>query len=81
MSNENPQDRRAETANQNDDSEIIENIEETPDQQGSSGGNLARDVGTQAAEERVQDPEAHEGVTKADDIAHAQRYAPDRPPD
>lgn len=66
--------RRTETARENDDSDLIENAARAPSQQGSSGGNLQRDVGTQASEERVRDPEATEGVTKEDDIAHAQRY-------
>ena len=66
--------RRTQTASNNDDSDIIENGEETPGQQDRSGGNLQRDVGTQASLERVKDPEAHEGVTKEDDIAHGQRY-------
>ncbi len=70
--------RRTETASQNDDSEIIEDSEKTPGQQGRSGGNLQRDVGTQASMERVKDPEAHEGVTKEDDIAHGQRYPAER---
>ena len=73
--------RRTETARENDDSELIENSEPTPGQQDRSGGNLARDVGTQATLERIQDPEAHEGVTKEDDIAHAQRYPVKRRPD
>ena len=66
--------RRTETARDNDDSELIDNPVDTPSHQGSSGGNLHRDVGTQSTLERIQDPEAHEGVTKDDDIAHAQRY-------
>lgn len=66
-------DRRTETARDNDDSELIENIEKTPTEQGRSGGNLQTDIGTQAALERVQDPEAQEGVNKEDDIAHGQR--------
>ena len=68
---ENP---RTETARENDDSDLIANVEPAPSQQGTSGGNLHRDVGTQSTLERIQDPEAHEGVTKEDDIAHAQRY-------
>lgn len=70
--------KRTETARENDDSELIENIENTPDEQGRSGGNLQRDIGTQSALERVQDPEAHEGVTKEDDIAHGQRRPVER---
>ena len=65
--------RRAETAKQNDDSDMIENSEAAPSQSGRAGGNLHRDVGTQSEEERVRDAEANEGVTKEDDIAHGQR--------
>lgn len=81
MTEQNTENRRAETAKQNDDSELIDSIEKTPGQQGRSGGDLATDVGTQAEEERLRDPEAHEGVTKADDIAHGERYPPNRRPD
>ena len=70
--------RRAETAKENDDSELTEGIDEAPGQQGRSGGDLATDVGTQSEEERVRDPEALEGVTKEDDIAHGERYPPNR---
>jgi hypothetical protein len=72
---------RAETAREHDDSDLIDDNLDTPHQGGRSGGNLATDVGTQAAEERVSDPEAHEGVDKADDIAHGEAYASDRTPD
>lgn len=69
--------QRAETARQNDDSDIIDRAQdqamEGQHHQGRSGGNLQSDVATQAAEERVRDAEAHEGVTKEDDIAHGQR--------
>ena len=65
--------RRAETAKQNDDSDIIERSLETPSFQSRSGGDIQTDVGTQASEERVRDPEASEGVTKQDDINHGQR--------
>ena len=68
---------RAETARRNDDSEIIDEASkealEGEHHQGRSGGNLQGDVGTQASHERVRDAEAHEGVTKEDDIAHGQR--------
>lgn len=69
--------QRAETARRHDDSEMIEQANEESlegeHHQGRSGGNLQADVGTQASHERVQDAEAHEGVTKEDDIAHGQR--------
>lgn len=75
--------QRAETARQHDDSEIIDEASkeamEGERHQGRSGGNLQGDVGTQASHERVRDAEAHEGVTKEDDIAHGQR-APVRHP-
>lgn len=68
--------RRAETARQNDDSEIIDNAEEqsvaAAEQQGREGGNLQRDIATQAEEARATEPEAHESVTKGDHIAHGQ---------
>lgn len=62
--------RRTETAKRNDDAGMIETIVETPSQQGRSGGVLNKDVATQAAEERVGDPDATEGVTKEDLISH-----------
>lgn len=64
--------RRAETAREHDDSDILENAEALGGQQGRSGGNLQRDVGTQAAEQRVDDPEAHESKTKSDAINNGQ---------
>ena len=70
--------KRTKTARENDDSELLDNAESAPSHQGSSGGNLHRDVGTQSSLERVQDPEAMEGVTKDDDIAHGQRYPANR---
>ena len=77
---ENP---RTETARAKDDSDIIERDsgEFAPSFGGSSGGNLAEDVATQAELERVRDPEAMEGVDKQDDIDHQQRYETDRPAD
>ena len=73
--------RRTETARENDDSDIIDSIEPTPPQGGSSGGNLQEDVATQAELERVRDPEALEGVDKQDDINHQQRYPARHPAD
>lgn len=67
------EDYRTGTARAHDDKALTEGGEKTPSQQGRSGGNLQRDVGTQAAEERVEDPDAREGVTKEDEIAHGQR--------
>ena len=73
--------RQTDRARENDDSDLIDEIEPTPPQGGRSGGNLQTDVATQAALERVRDPEAHEGVDKQDDIDHGQRYAARRPAD
>lgn len=73
--------RRTETARENDDSDIIDHIEPTPHQGGSSGGNLQEDIATQAELERVRDSDAHQGVDKQDDIDHQQRYETDRPAD
>lgn len=75
--------RRAETARQNDDSDIIEAANEdslaAPEQQGRQGGNLQTDVGTQAEELRATDPGATESITKGDHIAHGQGESPPHP--
>lgn len=75
--------RRTETARENDDSDIIErdSDEFEPNQGGSSGGSLQEDIATQAELERVRDPEAHEGIDKQDDIDHQQRYETRDPAD
>lgn len=73
--------RRTDTARDNDDSDIIDRAEPTPSQGGSSGGNLQEDVATQAELERVRDPEAHEGVDKQDKIDHQQEAQPKHPAD
>jgi hypothetical protein len=73
--------RRTETSRENDDSDIIDRVEPTPSQGGTSGGNLQEDVATQAELERVRDPEAMEGVDKEDDINHQQRYPARHPAD
>jgi hypothetical protein len=39
---------RTQSARDNDDSELIDSVEPTPPQGGSSGGNLQEDVATQA---------------------------------
>jgi hypothetical protein len=68
--------RRAETAKLNDDSGLIDAAEkeaaEGAGQQGSAGGNLQRDIGTQAEKARTTEPEAHESVNKGDHMAHGQ---------
>jgi hypothetical protein len=75
--------RRTETARENDDSDVIELdlAEIQPSQGGSSGGNLQEDIATQAELDRVSDPEAREGVDKQDKIDHNQEDQPRHPPD
>lgn len=72
---------RAQTAREHDDSDIIETVEPTPRQGGSSGGNLQEDIATKAELERVRDPEAHEGVEKQDKIEHQQESPTKHPAD
>ena len=57
--------RRTETARQNDDSEMIENLEEAPSFGSASGGQLQRDIGSRAELERGEVGEA--GVTRVRD--------------
>jgi hypothetical protein len=73
--------RRTETARENDDSDLIDRAEPAPSQGGTSGGSLQEDIATQAELERVRDPEAMEGVDKQDDINHQQRYPARHPAD
>jgi hypothetical protein len=75
--------RRTETARENDDSDVIELdlAEIQPSQGGSSGGTLQEDIATQAERDRVRDPEAREGVDKQDKIDHDQEDQPRHPPD
>lgn len=67
---------RTESARRHDDSAIIDAATDAPAEGSRAGGNLARDIGTQASLERVRDPEAMEGVDAADDRAHGQDYPP-----
>jgi hypothetical protein len=75
--------RRAETARQNDDSDIIEAAEDESlkgeHQQGSEGGNLQTDLGSAVDRERATDPNRHESVKKGDHIAHGQGESPPHP--
>lgn len=73
-----PENRRTETARQNDDSAIIDAAaaNPTPTEGSRSGGDVATDIATQGAAERVPDPDAMEGVTAEDDRAHGQAYPP-----
>ena len=75
---ENP---RTETARENDESDIIDRIELTPSQGGTSGGNLQEDIASQAELERVRDPEAREGVAKQDKIDHEEEVPTRHPAD
>ena len=77
MNNEKRGERRAETAREHDDSDILETTLPTPGQQGRAGGDLQTDIGTQAEAERVNDPQAHGRRTKEDEIAHNERGQPE----
>jgi hypothetical protein len=77
--------RRAETAKENDDSELIEAAQKeargaAEHQAGAEGGNLQRDVGKQAEEQRATDPDATESITKSDHINHGHGESPPHPP-
>ena len=54
--------KRADSAREHDDSDLIENMDPAPDQGGRSGGNLQRDIATRAEEERRVDGKT--GVTR-----------------
>jgi hypothetical protein len=56
---ENP---RTDAARRNDDSELIDTMQDAPKQGGTSGGNLQRDIGTRAEEEHRIDDKP--GVTR-----------------
>jgi hypothetical protein len=73
--------RRSDTANKNDDSDVIERFEPAPTQGGRSGGVLQEDVATKAELERLRDPEAHEDVEKQDKIDHNQESSTWHPAD
>lgn len=73
--------RRTETACDDDDSEIIDRTEPTPSHGGSSGGNLQEDIATQAELERARDPLAREGVDKRDKIDHQEETSTNHPAD
>lgn len=72
---------RAQTARENDDSDITESAEPAPSQGGRFGGNLQTDIGTQASLERVRDPEAHLGIDKEEKIEHQQETNTNHPAD
>jgi hypothetical protein len=74
---------RAETARQNDDSDIIEAAErdslQGERQQGSEGGILQTDLGSSVDQERATDPNRHESVKKGDHIARGDGESPPHP--
>jgi hypothetical protein len=63
--------RRAETARENDDSDIIEAAEDElmPGQKGVSGGDLQRAIAAEGDSARVRDPAARDSRTKEDEMA------------
>jgi len=71
---ENP---RTEAARAHDDGDLTE-TSATGGEASSSGGNLARDVASQAEESLITDPAGTTRAEKADDIAHGTEVRPDR---
>lgn len=75
--------RRAETARRNDDSATVESTTDVTvpaaGQQGREGGNLQRDVATQAELAGATNSNPQESVTKGDHIAHGQGQTPPHP--
>ena len=73
---------RTETARDHDDTDLIEGmISEGDATAGSSGGQLARDIGSRDDLTRaIDDPEAHERVSKQAAIDHGQSRPADRGP-
>ncbi|GAA0315598.1 hypothetical protein GCM10009087_27600 [Sphingomonas oligophenolica] len=59
---------RTTAARKHDDKALIEGLERAPSGSGSSGGNLARDVGSRAEEQAVAEPEGHMRVEKQESI-------------
>lgn len=70
---------RTQSARANDDSALIESMEPGASQSGASGGNLARDIASDAEQGRVDDPESDRRVRKEDSIDHGERRRHDRP--
>jgi hypothetical protein len=56
---------RAETARQNDDSDVIDPKEDAPSFGGTTGGNLQRDIGTR--DELKEDVEGDDSITRVRD--------------
>lgn len=73
---------RSDTARSHDDSVIIKRgAPPTPDEGGREGGNLQRDIGSEAEQARVDDPERRTRATKQDDIDNDDAYPSNRPRD
>ncbi|KTF67288.1 hypothetical protein ACNFJ7_04145 [Sphingomonas sp. HT-1] len=75
---ENP---RTETARDHDDRDLLENATEAPSFSGASGGNLGRDVASNAELDSVDAPNGSQRVRKQDAIDHDQSRPRDRPRD
>lgn len=70
---------RVETARDNDDTDLIEGMIPAGEAvTGTSGGALARDVGSQADLKQVDDPDGTTRATKQDDIDAGQARNSDR---
>lgn len=70
---------RTTSARDHDDRELIENMESGPSFATSSGGTMARDIGTQDEIAQITDPDAATRVRKGNAIEHAQERRSDRP--
>ena len=57
---------RTDAARAQDDSKVIERMEEAPAQGGASGGNLQRDIGTRAEEQHTGDADTVTRVRDSD---------------
>lgn len=74
---ENP---RTDSARTHDDSDLIGRMEDAPSGQTRSGGNLQRDIATQAELAGIDDPDGRTGVGKADALEHGEARAATRGP-
>ena len=71
---------RTDSARAHDDSDMIDGIISV-EEAGRAGGNLARDVATQADLDAIDDPQGRERATKQDDIDNDQAMPNQRPRD
>lgn len=74
---ENP---RTDSARTHDDSDLIDRMEDAPSGQTRSGGNLQRDIATQAALAGIDDPDGRTGVDKSDALEHGEARPATRGP-